>query len=190
MTHAERVAIRAQIRNTILDDDVDALSKMYTPDAYDESDHRTAPALCSCISYEAFKCGQWLISSANVDVNRMCDDHTLLCYAVIRRDVKFVNMLVDAGARLEDIGYEGKYTALDLACISSDYPMACMLIDHGAMLNVDKHTNLHDNAEYPRVVAYYDAHLQRRARQRAFVAAVLSLSKMNRDLVRLFSIKR
>jgi ankyrin repeat protein len=181
------------VYNAIRSDDVDALRIAYTVQVADDFNrdlsNRSKP-LCFCVSQNARKCAEWLIATdgGDVDINQMCADHTSLCYAVNDNHLGFVKILLDAGASVDFIGYSSLWTAFQLAWRNVDKDMALVLIDHGAKLNVDIPQNRRDADFNNTVRSYYEARLQRRDRQRAFLAGVLSLSKMNKDLVRLFPI--
>jgi hypothetical protein len=113
--------------------------------------------------------------------------HPPLFYAIFSEHYALViNLLVDAGALLEDTPFN--MTVLQMA-IRRRRPLAVVyaLIDRGAQMRPLEPEDDH-YIIYWDCVRYYTARLQRRDRQRAFMATVLSMrSNNNKDLVRLFN---
>jgi hypothetical protein len=173
------------IYDIIRADNVDVLRTLDIVDAfkYISYNHRASP-LYFATAFNAKKCVQWLLSSGMFDVDQACVGCTPLYNAVFRHDPMCVKILLDAGANVEFINTHGE-SVMTRACRNNGMNIIYMLVDYGAQLQPPQSVSPHT---YGLVRTYYNARLQRRARQRAFLAAVLSTGSMNKDLVRLFSI--
>jgi hypothetical protein len=187
MMSYERVYAQDNVYRAIKDDDLSTLRTLDVVGPFAGCGNKILTPLNFAIMYNAFKCGEWLVSSIGVDIEHCFYYCTPLTRAVCDGHEQFTKLLLDAGAQVEAVDADG-WTALMHSLMRCNYSIAYKLIDHGAHL----HTPTGDYSQfyYEAAITYYEARLQRRVRQRAFMAAVLSMRSDNKDLVRLFSIKR